>query len=311
GLAADGDGNVYIADLGNYRVRKVNAAGTISTVAGNGTPGFAGDGSPALNAQLFSTLSVSDTVQGMAVDSAGNLYISDNHNHRVRKVTPAGIISNFAGSELLPGDDGPAARAGLSAPTGVALDPAGNVYIADSLGGRVRKVNPAGIITTVAGNGLAIGSLGDGAPATGAHVTPLAVAVDTGGNLYISDPLNGRIRKVNTAGIISTVAGNGTTGSPPSGDGGPDTSAVLEAPGGLAVDTAGNLFFTDAVRVIAGVILPAIRKVNTAGIISTVVSATNSIPLTNIADLAVDTAGNLYVSASGRVYKVSGVASSG
>ncbi len=137
------------------------------------------------------------------------------------------------------------------------------------------------------------------------------MAVDTGGNLYISDSVNGRIRKVNTAGIISTIAGNGTTGSPPSGDGGPATSAVLYAPGGLAVDTAGNLFFTDAVRVIAGVILPAIRKVNTAGIISTVVSATNSIPLTNIADLAVDTAGNLYVSASGRVYKVSGVASSG
>jgi uncharacterized protein (TIGR03437 family) len=311
GLAADGDGNIYIADLGNYRVRKVNAGGTISTIAGNGTPGTAGDGGPALSAQLFSTLSVSDTVQGMAVDSAGNLYISDNHNHRVRKVTPAGVISNFAGSGLLPGDDGPAARAGLSAPTGVALDTAGNVYIADSLGGRVRKVDPAGIITTVAGNGLAFGSLGDGGPAAGAHVNPLAVAVDTGGNLYISDPLNGRIRKVNNAGIITTVAGNGTTGSPPSGDGGPATSAVLFSPGGVAVDTAGNLYFTDFLRVAAGGERPAIRKVDTAGIISTIASASGNISLSNFGDIVVDRAGNIYVTGTSIVYKISGVASSG
>jgi uncharacterized protein (TIGR03437 family) len=311
GLAADGDGNIYIADLGNYRVRKVNAARTISTVAGNGTPGFAGDGGPALNAQLFSAASVSDTVQGMAVDSAGNLYISDNHNRRVRKVTPAGTISLFAGSGLLPGDNGPAIRAGLSAPTGVAVDSAGNVYIADSLGGHVHKVNPAGVITTVAGNGLASGSLGDGSPATGALLTPLAVAADAAGNLYINDGLHGRIRKVNTAGIISTIAGNGTTGSPPSGDGGPATSAVLFSPGGVAVDSAGNLFFTDAVRMAAGVVRPAIRKVDTAGIISTIAVASGNVSPPSFGDIVVDRAGNLYVTSTTIIYKISGVASTG
>jgi uncharacterized protein (TIGR03437 family) len=312
GVAADSDGNIYIADLGNYRVRKVSSAGTISTVAGSGTPGVAGDGGPALSAQLFSTASVSDTVQGMAVDSAGNLYISDNHNHRVRKVAPDGTIGTFAGgSGILPGDGGPAIRAGLSAPTGVAVDAAGNVYIADSLGGRVRKVNPAGVITTVAGNGLTTGSLGDGSPATGALLTPLAVAADAAGNLYINDGLHGRIRKVNTAGIISTIAGNGTTGSPPSGDGGPATSTVLFSPGGLTVDSAGNLFFTDAVRMAAGVVRPAIRKVDTAGIISTIASASGNISPPNFGDIVVDRAGNVYVTGTTIVYKISGVASTG
>ena len=155
GLAADGAGNVYIVDIGNHRVRKVNAAGIIGTVAGNGTPGTAGDGGQAINAQLFAVLSTAATIQGMAVDTAGNLYIADSFNHRVRKVTPAGIISTFAGGGLFSilGDGGPAASAGIAAPTSVALDGAGNVYIADSLGGRIRKVDTAGIITTVAGNG--------------------------------------------------------------------------------------------------------------------------------------------------------------
>ena len=310
GLATDSDGNVYIADLGNHRVRKVNTGGTISTVAGNGSAGATGDGGPALSAPLFSGPVMTESLQGMAVDGAGNLYIPDSFAGRVRKVTPDGTISLFAGGGLLPGDGGPANRARLDAPTGVAVDLAGNVYIAENLGSRVRKVDKAGIITTIAGTGLSGGGLGDGGPATSAQVAPQAVAVDSAGNVYIYDV--SRIRKVNTAGIITTVVGTGKNGGPP-GDGGPATSAELMGTGGLAIDGAGNLFLTDVIRTGGGSSRPAVRKVNTAGIISTIVTAGvgNNISTVTLGDIAVDRAGNVYFTASSIVYKIGGAAAPG
>jgi uncharacterized protein (TIGR03437 family) len=306
GLAVDNAGGFYITDLGNYRVRKVNAAGIINTVAGKGQPGITGDGGPAVNAQLFSILSPGSDLQGIAVDAAGNLYITDSFNHRVRKVDPSGIISLFAGGGGLTGDGGLATKANLGAPTGVAVDGAGNVYIADSLGSRVRKVDTAGIITTVAGTGMS-GVLGDGGPATSADIgVPLAIALDAAGNLYINSYTTGRIRKVNTAGIISTYAGNGTTGHPPSGDGGPATGAVLGNANGLAVDGAGNLYFTDSVRVSGGSSTPAVRKVDTSGVITAITIPNGQI--TSLSDVAVDNAGNIYVITVGRVFKLAAAA---
>jgi uncharacterized protein (TIGR03437 family) len=237
-VAVDGSGNLYIADSNNQRVRKVSPSGVVSTIAGNGTVGFSGDGGPATAASFRWPLAV-------AVDRAGSLYIADDLNHRVRKVGPTGIITTLAGNGVQgsSGDGGPATGASLYYPAALAVDAAGNVFIADWGNNRIRKVDPGGIITTVAGSG-ARGFSGDGGPATSAAlIGPEAVATDTFGNVYIGDTGNRRVRKVSPAGIIVTVAGNGVQGF--AGDGGPATSASLYTPFGLAVDAAGNLYIAD------------------------------------------------------------------
>ena len=207
GVAVDAAGTLYIADTDNNRIRKVTTAGVITTVAGNGLAGAGGDGGQAVFASLHSP-------HGVAVDAAGNLYIADTDNNRIRKVTPAGIITTVAGTGISghSGDGGPATAARLNYPVGVAVDAAGNLYIADTGNSRIRKVTPAGVITTLAGTGIG-GYSGDGGPATAAQLKyPFGVAVDAAGNLYIADSGNNSIRKVTPAGIITTVAGNGTAG---------------------------------------------------------------------------------------------------
>ncbi len=237
GVAVDRLGNVYIADYANERIRKVASDGTISTFAGNGTPGFSGDGGPATAAQLLAPIDVD-------VDAQGNLYIADFGNRRVRKVTTTGVISTVAGTGTIgfSGDGGPATSAQLGYPYGVAADAQGNLYIADYATQRVREVSRAGVISTVAGNGTA-GSAGDGGPATAAQLSsPSGVAVDADGDLYIADYGNQRIRKV-TNGTISTVAGTGTPGF--SGDGGGATAAQLNGPISVVTDPNGNLYIAD------------------------------------------------------------------
>ena len=239
GVALDSAGNLYIADTSNHRIRKVDASGTITTVAGNGTPGFSGDGATAISAQLSYPL-------GVALDSLGHLYIADTSNHRIRKVDASGTITTVAGNGTpgFAGDGATATNAQLRTPTGVALDSAGNLYIADSNNHRIRKVNASGTITTVAGNGTP-GFGGDGATATSARLSsPVGVALDSAGHLYIADYNNHRIRKVDaTSGTITTVAGNGTSGF--AGDGATATSALLNAPLGVALDSTGHLYIAD------------------------------------------------------------------
>jgi sugar lactone lactonase YvrE len=203
-LAVDATGSLYVAELGN-RVRQVTAAGMFRTVAGNGTRGYSGDGGSALSAQFSMQLGAN-----IAVDAAGNVYIADAGNQRIRKVTLEGMIYTLAGNgtQGYGGDGGPAASAKLNNPTGVAVDTSGNLYIADSYNARIRKVTTDGVIQTVAGNGTA-GLAGDSGPATAAQLNqPTGVAVDTAGNLYIADRINGRIRKVTKDGLITTVAGS-------------------------------------------------------------------------------------------------------
>ena len=253
GVAVDGQGNVYIG--ADSRVRKVSPGGTITTIAGTGTPGNTGDGGPATSARLFS----SDWV---AVDGQGNVYIADGFFNRVRKVSPAGTITAFAGTGAFgfSGDGGPATSARLNEPHGVAVDRQGNVYIADEGNNRVRKVSPGGTITTIAGTGTG-GCAGDGGKATSAQLSfPAGVAVDGQGNVYIAGGvLCPRVRKVSPGGTITTIAG-GKIGK--SGDGGPATSAWLWDPRGVAVDGQGNVYIADNGD-------SRVRKVNPSGTITT------------------------------------------
>jgi len=394
-VAIDAGGNLYIADTGNGRVRRVTPGGIISTVAGGGPPGTTGDGGPATNASLDNPISVGvDTAGnfyigftsrirkvsaagiittvasggdtsyvgdggpaistarlsspgGLAFDSSGNLYIAD--NRRIRRVTPDGIITTVAGNGRSDsaGDGGPATSASLASPFGICVDAAGNLYIADSTtvrkvasngiistvaggghsapteGGlatkayfgftfsvvlgaagqlyfidsnRVWKLNPAGTVSSVAGTETA-GTSGDGGPASSAQLNePRALAMDSGGNLYIAEGLGRRVRMVSPSGTITTVAGNGTRGD--SGDGGSATSAQFMSPVALALDTSGNLYIADDV---AG----RVRKVTQSGIISTVAGGRNAgatdgglatYIYINPTGLAVDATGNLYIS---------------
>jgi N-acetylneuraminic acid mutarotase len=238
GVALDASGDLYIADEVNNRIRMVSSSGIITTVAGNGTGGYSGDNGPATSAELNSPY-------GVTLDAAGNLYIADLGNQRIRKVSPIGIITTVAGNGAsgYSGDNGPAISAELFDPAGVAVDTSGSLYIADLGNQRIRKVSPSGIVTTVAGNGN-IGYSGDNAPAASAELdNPTGVALDASGNLYITDEGNQRIRMVSQSGIITTVAGNGIQGY--SGDNGPSTGAELNFPAGVGLDASGNLFFAD------------------------------------------------------------------
>jgi len=319
GVAVDTSGNLFIADTRNHRVRKVDASGTITTVAGNGIRGFSGDGGPATSATL-------NEASGVAVDTSGNLFIADMSNNRVRKVDASGTITTVAGNGTRGffGDGGPATSATLYEPSGVAVDTSGNLFIADMWNNRVRKVDAFGLITTVAGSGqadistggvpyplacpsplgllcvpyVAVSLLGDGGPAVAARLSaPTSVTIDDAGNLFIADTRHYRIRKVDASGLITTVAGDGTEGF--SGDGGPATSARLSYPYGVAVDTFGNLFIAD-------VGAQRVRKVGASGTITTVAGngaygfsgdggpAANA-RLSGPHGVALDTSGNLFI----------------
>lgn len=256
GVAFDATNNLYITDNGVHRIRKVNTSGIISTFAGTGVNGFSGDGGPATSAQLSSP-------GGVAIDAFGNVYISELGNNRIRKVNTSGIISTFAGTGVtgFSGDGGPAINAQLNSPTRIAIDGFGNVYIADNGNNRIRKINTSGIISTFAGTGVA-GFSGDGGLAINAQLKyPFGVSFDSGGNLYVTDSGNNRIRKVNTSGIISTFAGTGIAGF--SGDGGIAISAQLTLPYEISFDSFGNSYIADEGN-------SRIRKINLTGTISTI-----------------------------------------
>jgi hypothetical protein len=238
---------------------------TISTVAGNGVAGYSGDGGPATSAEL-------NNPYGVAVDAAGNIYIADTLNNRVRKVTPNGTITTVAGTGAVgfSGDGGPATSARLNRPIRLTIDQQGDILLADNNNNRIRKVTPGGIITTVAGSAVQ-GYEGDGGPAAAAALYyPVYALSDNAGNLFIVDQFNHAIRKVDSSGIITTVAGTGVPGF--SGDGGPGVNAALNSPTTVALNAAGDLFIADQnnnrIRKLSNGIITTVAGTGVAGFLA-------------------------------------------
>jgi len=311
-VAVDAAGDVFIGDMTKNVVREVNASGTISTYAGTGTAGYAGDGKAANAAEL-------NAPTACAVDAAGDLYVADSGNNVVRRIDAKGVITtvagngNFAGSGKggFSGDGGAATAAELNQPYGVAIDGAGNLYIADTVNYRVRRVNAAtGVIATIAGNGMA-GYGGDGGAATSAELyNPEGLAVDGSGDVYFADQANNVVRKVDASGNISTVAGRKKEYGY-AGDGGKATSADLNGPTAVALDTAGNLYISDtgdmrvrSVLASTGVI-HAVAGDGTAGFKGDGGKATSA-ELNNPHGLTFDKSGAMYIAdyGNGAVRKV-------
>lgn len=306
GVAVDDVGNIFIADTKHHCIRKVDGSGTIVTFAGTGIAGYSGDGGMATNALLRFPSKI-------AIDRWGNVIIADNGNGRIRKVSTSGIITTICGTGVTAydGDGGPATNASIGSCPGLATDWLGNIWFSDGIHHIVRKIDVAGIITTVAGSGLS-GYTGDGGAATAARLNePFGIDVDGAGNLYIAEYRNNCIRKVSALGIISTLTAPITTGY--SGDGGPATNAYLDRPFDVKEDGKGNVFIADAQNHV-------IRRIDMYGIIATVVGtnitgffgdggiATDA-QLRGPSDVAIDNAGNLYIADYGnsRIRKVSGV----
>jgi streptogramin lyase len=287
GVAVDGSGNVFVADTNNQSIRKITPAGVVSTLAGTAGSHGSTDGAGAA-ARFYSPY-------GVAVDGSGNVYVADTFNQTIRKITPAGVVSTLAGTAVAAGiadGTGPAAR--FNVPSGVVVDGSGNVYVADTGNATIRKITPAGVVSTLAGTAGAWGGA-DGTGAAARLWNPMGIAVDGSGNVYVADSSNNTIRKITPTGVVTTVAG--TAGAIGSADG-PGAAARFYHPRGVAVDGSGNVFVADADN-------STIRKITSAGVVTTLAGTSRSYDSADGTGaaarfngpfgVAVDGSGNVYV----------------
>ena len=293
GIAVDASGNSYVSDYFNDLIRKITPAGVVTTFAGSGTAGSVnGTGTAA----SFST------PIGLAIDASGNLYVVDTHNCLIRKITPAGVVSTIAGTGAKGFVNGTGTSASFYYPQGIAIDAAGNLYIADSGNNAIRKITPAGVVTTFAGNSNGGATNGTGTAAS--FNEPTNIAIDANGNLYVADSNNNLIREITPAAVVTTFAGNGQGTSID----GVSTSAGFNFPEGITIDGAGNLYVTEPTDFL-------IRKITPAGVVSTLAGTSyysNQVDgigtLTVFSDpngIAIDAAGNLYVADQKEIRKIS------
>ncbi len=282
GIATDAWGNVYVVDYNSHRICKITSAGTVTTLAGSGTAGFA-DGTGVAAQFNFPT--------DIAADISGNIYVADAHNHCIRKITPAGVVSTLAGNGIAGFAEGTGISAKFWYPSGVATDGSGNIYVADRDNHRIRKVTPKGEVNTLAGNGDP--GFAEGAAPIAQFKYPIGIATDVSGNVYIADCCNHRIRKITPAGTVSTLAGSGMAGFA-SGIG---TTAQFNFPTGVATDVSGNVYVADKlnnrVRKITGA--GDVRTVAGSGLPGLVNGTDNSARFSHPYSLSVDAAGAIYV----------------
>ena len=282
GVAVDATGNVYVSDWGNNKIRKISTAGVVSTFAGNGT---------ATELDGTGIAASFNTPNGIAVDASGNVYVSDQTSNVIRQITPGGVVTTFAGSGAAAAVDATGTYASFHNPVGLATDASANLYVADKGNNTIRMITSAGVVTTLAGSGT-LGA-GDGTGAAASFNNPSGVAVDTSGNIYVADNGNNEIRKVTSAGVVTTFAGSTTAGSAD----GTGTAASFNHPFGIAVDTAGNIYVADSGNY-------KIRKITSAGVVTTVTGSGAAGAVDGPAivatfytpnSVAVDSSGNIYI----------------
>ncbi len=287
GVAVDSAGNVYVADYANQEIRKITPSGVVTTLAG--ATGQAGSSDGTGSTAQF------DEPQGVAVDSTGDVYVADAVNDEIRKITPSGVVTTLAGSaEQVGSSDGTGSAARFVRPTGVAVDSAGNVYVADYENQEIRKITPSGAVSTLAGSAMKPGS-SDGTGSAARFDYPTAVAADSAGNVYVADYLNQEIRKITPSGVVTTLAGStGQTGS----SNGTGSAARFYDPWGVALDSAGDVYVADWHNV-------EIRKISPSDVVTTLAGSAgqygssdgtgSAARFYSPAGVAVDSAGNVYV----------------
>ncbi|NDZ14031.1 NHL repeat-containing protein [Variovorax sp. WS11] len=292
GIAVDPSGNVYVADFNNNRIRKITPAGVVTTWAGSGTAGFADD---------TGTAAQFNGPWGIAVDLSGNVYVAENINHKIRKITPVGVVTTLAGSGTAGSADGPGGTAQFNYPSGLAIDASGNVYVADDH--MIRKITPNGVVSTLAGTTTS-GST-DGAGLVARFNWPYSLTVDTSGNVYVADTWNHAIRKITPAGVVARFAGTGTAGSAD----GTSSNAQFSFPSSVAVDTSGNVYVSELGN-------HAIRKITPAGVVTKLAGSGTAgladgigttAQFNNPWDVKLDAGDNLYVATDNAIRKITPV----